>query len=308
MINITDMKYDDEINVGFLLLVWIPNWVTIFGAFMIMGYLKSKPPLSKTIMDFVNMVCFASYIPTSLTLSTGATIALVFEDCGHVLASGLAIVMPTTSVNLQIQLTSNFIVQSLIILYPSFLEDPGFENGVKFLVTMIVPMFSVTLYVLLYLRGIMIGTYYMLRGTLDTEFRVLTLLRFSFNMLTFVVCAVSRCWIMKIRNESGVQENSVMSLKMNLVMMAQCICPLLLAASYRLIKDVIKISPMLPLAFHFCVVMMVCFHPSVINYISNLYPFNLLTQCCSVRSVRRVDARVPRESCINKKGFSEQPA
>ena len=148
----------------------------------------------------------------------------------------------------------------------------------------------------------------MLRGTLDTQFRVLTLLRFSFNMLTFVVCAVSRCWIMKIRNESGVQENSVMSLKMNLVMMAQCICPLLLAASYRLIKDVIKISPMFPLAFHFCVVMMACFHPSVINYISNLYPFNLLTQCCSVRSVRRVDARVRRESCINKKGFSEQPA
>ena len=141
----------------------------------------------------------------------------------------------------------------------------------------------------------------MLRGTLDTQFRVLTLLRFSFNMLTFVVCAVSRCWIMKIRNESRVLENSVMSLKMNLVMMAQCICPLLLAASYPLIKDVIKISPMFPLAFHFCVVMMACFHPSVNNYISNLYPFNLLTQCCSVRRVRRVDTRVLRESCIQKK-------
>ena len=274
---------------------------------MIIGYLKSKPPLSKTIMDFVNMVCFASYIPTCLTLSIGVTTALVFEDCGHVIASGLAIVMPTTSVNLQIQLTSNFIVQSLIILYPNFLEDPGFENGVKFLVTAIIPLFSLVLYVVLYCHGIMVGAYHMLRGTL-TQYRLLTLLRFSFNMLTFVVCAVSRCWIMKIRNESGVQENSVISLKMNLVMMAQCICPLLLAASYRLIKDVIKISPMFPLAFHFCVVMMACFHPSVINYISNLYPFNLLTQCCSLRRVRRVDCvtRVRRESCIHK-GSSEQP-
>ena len=80
--------------------------------------------------------------------------------------------------------------EGLIILYPSFLEDPGFENGGKFLVTMIVPMFSVTLYLLLYMRGIMIGTYYMLRGTLDTQqFRVLALLRLSFKMMTFVVRA-----------------------------------------------------------------------------------------------------------------------
>ena len=41
--------------------------------------------------------------------------------------------------------------------------------GVKFLVTMNVPKFSVTFYVLLYLHRIMIGTYYTSRGTLDHE-------------------------------------------------------------------------------------------------------------------------------------------
>ena len=80
--------------------------------------------------------------------------------------------------------------EGLRILYPSFLEDPGFEKGVKFLVTMTVLMFSVTLHVLLYLRRIMIGAYNMLRGTLDKQFIVLTLLRLSFKMLTFVVCAM----------------------------------------------------------------------------------------------------------------------
>ena len=255
---------------------------------MIIGYLKSKPPLSQTIMDFVNMVCFVSYIPTVLTLSICITIGFIFEDCGHMIASGLALAMPTTSVNLQIQLTSNFIVQSLIILYPSYMEDLGFENGVKFLVTVIIPLFSFVFYVVLYYQGIMVGAYYMLRGTL-TQYRLLTLLRFSFNIMTVIVCAGSRLWIMRIRNESSVQENSIMNLKMNLIMMAQSLCPLLLAASYRLIKDVIKISPMFPLVFHCLVVMMACFHPGVINYTSNLYPINLLTQYWSVRRVRRVN-------------------
>ena len=70
----------------FIPIVWTVSALTLSGSAIAISYLNSKPPLSRTIMDCVNLVCFAHIVIYGLVTPVHLSLVIVFKDCGEVLS------------------------------------------------------------------------------------------------------------------------------------------------------------------------------------------------------------------------------
>ena len=77
----------------------------------------------------------------------------MFEDSGEVIASILAIAVPSSTTNLQIQMTLSFIIQSLLVIDSSYLEGEHLENTVM-IGTWIIPTTIIIVYTFLQTQGV----------------------------------------------------------------------------------------------------------------------------------------------------------
>ena len=198
MANLTDLELTPR-NLYFLVpLAWTNNVVTILSCSVLIMYLKAKPPLSQTVMDYANTVCFGSAVPFSLLLSIIVTVVSVFDNCGEMFGSVVGYLTPATEDNLNLQFAANFIVQGLIVQNPSLLESQCFEKITKFAVTVAVPVYSLTLYSTLYLLGVKTGYYIIIRGAQpQISTNIWVLFKGSSILLFFLAFAIIRLWIGK---------------------------------------------------------------------------------------------------------------
>ena len=70
----------------FIPIVWTVSALTLSGSAIAISYLNSKPPLSRTIMDCVNLVCFAHIVIYGLVTPVHLSLVIVFKDRGEVLS------------------------------------------------------------------------------------------------------------------------------------------------------------------------------------------------------------------------------
>ena len=70
----------------FIPLIWTVSALTLSGSAIAISYLNSKPPLSRTIMDYVNQVCFAHIIMYGLVTPVHLSLVIIFKDCGEILS------------------------------------------------------------------------------------------------------------------------------------------------------------------------------------------------------------------------------
>ena len=175
----------------------------MFGSVIVVQYLRSKPPLSQTIMDFANIVLFVSAVPPSVLISAIVTLTSVFSDCGQLAAYVLGYSAPAAGDHLMLQLGANAIVQGLIFRQPELLESERFENAVKCVQVVIIPLCVILAYCLILICGVQITTYSKIRGINfyliskeEPSWRggqMWVLLRGSTNLLfglLFVICRV----------------------------------------------------------------------------------------------------------------------
>ena len=198
MANLTNLDTTPQ-NLYFLVpLAWTNNVVTILGCLVLIMYLKAKPPLSQTVMDYANTVCFGSAVPFSLLLSIIVTAVSVLDDSGDMFGSVVGYLTPATEDNLNLQFAVNFIVQGLIVQSPSLLESQCFEKVTKFVVTVAVPVYTLTLYSTLYFLGVKTGFYIIIRGAQPPiSTNIWILFKGSSILLFFLAFAIIRLWIGK---------------------------------------------------------------------------------------------------------------
>ena len=307
-----ELRSNNHLIVVLITSAWIIFALTVIGILVTIGYLKSKPPLCQTIMDYVNIICFTSFIPSSLFFALGLTINNIFEDSGEIIASILAVSMPASTTNLQLQLTFSFIVQSLLVVNPSYLDGQYFQN-IVLATTMVIPVASFILYTYLFIQGGTSFVYVLLRGNIAPD-RVIALMittiRVLISITMFAVCAVTR-FLLKLWYDSFEEENSVVNSKVTLaVTLVHCLLPILSAAFYPILKELrtyIRLfAPMIGILSHFIIILVVDFtNTHVQTYARRLYTSTLLSSLRYFRPRTRIDCIIDSELSMVARENSE---
>ena len=309
----TDISISNNLLIFLIPSAWLMVGLTTVGVLLIVGYLKSKPPLAQTILDNVNAVCFTSITLSSLSFTICVTLKVMFEDSGEVIASILAIAVPSSTTNLQMQMTLSFIIQSLLVIDSSYLEGEHLENTVM-IGTWIIPTTIIIVYTFLQTQGVKGFIYDFLRGTLTQDWIIgleLPTGRILVTSTLLVVCAVTRLWLLKIRYETHEQENSVMNSKVTLAIMVHCLCvscTVSLAAFFTILKlfpNFHLFAMMIGILSYFIIVALSAFtNTHVRTYTTSLYPFSLISQLRSLRQQRRVACEMVNDLSVVTRGNS----
>ena len=160
-----DVVHNTDPIYSVILIAWTITSVNILECLIIINYLLTKPPLSQTIMDYMNAAFFIGAIPWSILMSLCATLFTVFQDPGEILGSLVAYSMPAFGDNLIFQMTAIFVVQTIMSKKPSLLENEKFNTIVKCFFAFIIPISITCLYLFACLSGIRFPFYSIVRGT-----------------------------------------------------------------------------------------------------------------------------------------------
>ena len=256
-----DLRSNNHLIIVLIISAWIIFGLTAIGILVAIGYLKSKPPLCQTILDYANIICFTSFIPSSLSFALSLTIDNIGEDSGDIIASILGVFMPASTTNLQLQLTFSFIVQSLLVVNPSYLEGQYFEN-IVLTTTLVIPIASVILYTFLFFQGVKSFTYILLSRIIAPDRAMalmITTIRVLISITMFAVCAVTRL-LLKLWYDSYEEENNVVNSKVTLaVTMVHCLLPILSAAFYPILNEfrtyIRLFAPMIGIFSYFIIIL-----------------------------------------------------
>ena len=272
---------------------WVMAGGIILGSSVIIKYLRSKPLLSQTVMDYANTAFFVSVIPSSISLAVIITSTVLFEDCGKIIGSVLGYVAPAILDQVHIQLLGNFVVQALMIKKPSLIENETFENVVKLILSIIIPLGLVGVYTYGYWQGFITALYRVVRGVnaLPTqEFSIWLYLKAILNLLMALMFLISgiQLWISRYDETGG----HVLFNKVTLITITVQIV-ISIPLSVAIIKTGIfsNLLSLLVLTMHvtFVITIMVS-HDGIRNYIVHRLPsLTYLRQVCAVRQARRVN-------------------
>ena len=141
---------------------WILSSITVFGSMVIINYLRSKPLLSQTVMDYANKILFLYSIGNPVLVSFFVTLALVSSDCGEVLVSIIGYTIPASVDIIFVQVSVIFIIQAMMLKNPEYLENSRFENIVRCIVSVVIPLASGIFYTIVYFVAGPTGIYVVL--------------------------------------------------------------------------------------------------------------------------------------------------
>ena len=158
-------------------------------------------------MNLVHRMFFAHFCLHCLVMATGSTID-VFKDCGETVAVIMTCLFIQQILNLSLLLLSNLATQLLLANHPIKLNSETFENMIKLLIGVAVPVFSTltSVVTVLYLDMKPPAGYYMKRGT-TTEDKTLVIVQASIFILIFCAFWTSRIWIQKVQGHERSNHN-----------------------------------------------------------------------------------------------------
>ena len=272
---------------------WISSFVIGIGSALVISYLRSKPPLSQTVMDYAIGMLLIWLVSNSIFVSSYLTLAVVFKDCGEVVASLIGYAVPASGQITFIHFCAIFILQAMIVRNPEFLGSAGCEKMVKYGMAIIVPLVIGLIYTTLYFGFQPLGPYIILRGMGSHSINYhWARLRFCTDIPIGIASTLSFIITTKIRRDSAIESNHILSTKGVLV----SVMGLLLIGGLTYLFVFIHILNsaifLLPLLIHIiksvCIMIMAFSHPSVRSHISNMHLLRNITLLLSVRQSRQV--------------------
>ena len=78
---------------------------------------------------------------------------MIFQDSGEVLSTCVGWAVAWTGHAITFQLFANIVIQTMIVKKPDFLESGIFENNIKWVVTVVIPLLTIIMYILAYFKG-----------------------------------------------------------------------------------------------------------------------------------------------------------
>ena len=138
-----DVSYVSHPTYQVAAIILVINFATAYFSLKVISYLRSKPLLSQTVMDYSNMAVFYSIIINSFVKAVAMTATVFLSDSGEAIGLVMGWLNRTFNLNLMFQLLANTVIQLSIFKNPSRLENSSFETGVKCLTTCLVPSYVV---------------------------------------------------------------------------------------------------------------------------------------------------------------------
>ena len=274
--------------------MWTVSSVIIYGSALVISYLRSKPPLSHTVMDYANEIFFICYIPSSIFLSIYITLAIVLIDSGEVAAALIGYSVPACGEITFTQLCAIFIIQAMLVKNPQYLNNEKFETMIKFGMAIIIPVSIGVIYTTLYFCFKPLGHYSTLREIEDHNVHQYWLgLKLGINLPLGIASAVSLLRTMRILQNNSIQSNHILSTKEVLLTVIGLM--LIAAFAYTLIYIFLVESTtiMLPVLINTLkcvfVITVVFSHPSIRNHVSTQFLIRNIVILWSVRQARQTD-------------------
>ena len=278
-------------------LIWILTLLIVFGCFVIISYLRSKPPLSQTVMDYANMITFIYFLPDSVLTALYITLAIQSLDYGEFMASWIGYSIPAIGDITSIQICTILIIQAVMIKNPEYLDNSTFEKTVKCIMNVAIPLYNGVTYTCLY------------NVSEPTAFYI-TLRCFDHNHMNYKVALIRVCtflpvafasafnllYTIKIQQENFIQSNHILNTRVVLVTVIGnlVLVPLIYVFLSKIFLSQDVISILLPMVLAviktvFIVTIMLT-HNGLRGYLSNLYLIRNFTTLLSVRQVRQITA------------------
>ena len=279
-------------------LTWILGSLEVFGLAVTISYLRSKPPLSQTVMDYAIKIFFIFSAVSTVLMSIFITLAVVSYDCGEVLASIIGYTVPA-SVDIGFaQLCSIFIIQAIMARYPELLDNNTFENIIKCIMVAGIPLSNGIIYTTLYFVADPTEMYTVLRGIGRQEkaFKVIIVRACIYLPLVFATTLILLHTI-RMQQNDFIQPNHILNAKAVIVSLVGRIVNgglIYILAHFQILGFshdttfilITFLTLVIKSVFHIVIVLI---HNDVRAYMSNLYPISGFTALWSLRLVRQID-------------------
>ena len=303
MINATIFAFQQKQFLSAIPLTWILTSLTIFGSAVIISYLKSKPLLSQSVMDFAIKIFFIFSTTNSLLTSIFITFAQTSSDLGEVMASIIGYTLPASVDIILCQLCAIFIIQAIVVKSPEYLGNNTFENIVKSFMTVVIPLWNGIIYTTLYFVTDPTGpvynpVYITLRGINypPTPSKLFLIRGITYLPIGFT-SALNLLYTIRIQRESFIQSNHIMNSKVvlfNFVGQFMIAANLYAYAYFELIDHteatiLILIALIMQITKTLFIAAIVLSHNSVRAHLANLCLIRNFSILFSLRQVRQID-------------------
>ena len=279
-------------------LVWILTLLITFGCFVIISYLRSKPPLSQTVIDYANMFAFIYFIPDGVITAVYITLAIQALDYGEVIASLIGYSIPAFGDIIYVQISAILIIQAIMIKNPEYLDNSRFENTVKCIIAVVIPLYNGIIYTCLYIVSEPTGFYRTLRyhDYHHPNYKLILARVCAYLPLGFA-SAFNLLHTIKIQQDNFIQSNHILNVRVVLVtsighlFLVVLIYTVVFSKTFP-VQDIFSILARMVLVVIKTVFMItiVLTHNGVRGYLSNLYLIRNFTTLLSVRQVRQITA------------------
>ena len=288
-------------------ITWTLWLMTILESLTIIGYLRSKPPLSETIMDFmIGAFCIVA-IPWSTLVALYGTLLTLFKDSGEVLGSMVACLTPAFGDDMICQLTAIFIVQTIIVKRPTLLGNERFDTIIKFISTFFIPTFSGCLHLYAYLAGIHSNFYIVVRG-MKSNFSFLAFtseINFTWSTMRFCTMVPLLVAFIISRLCLRLEENGRMEERSNHIFNTTGV--LIVSIGHLFVGTLVLLLMELNASLQYASLMpigtltvsstfggmVIKSHPSIRDYMCRMYPFNIFIRRFFMCQLRQVGSNEP---------------
>ena len=272
-------------------LVWFLTSLEVFGSSVVISYLRSKPQLLQTVMDYANITVF-TYLPIhSVLISIFITLVIQSLDYGEVIGSLIGYAIPASGDIAFIQICAIFIIQAKMVKNPEYLNSNTFESIVKCVMAVAIPIFNGVIYTYLYIVSKPTGFYLTLRhhDHHPMSYEWLVLRGCTYLPIGFA-SALNLMYTIRIQRQYFIQSNHILNARAVLVtMVGQFVLGVLIYVS-KLFPDIISIlMPMVLLIMKSVfVVTIVLSHNGVRARMAHLYIIRNFATLLSMRELRQI--------------------
>ena len=278
-------------------LIWILLLLIVFGCFVIISYLRSKPPLSQTVMDYANMITFIYFLPQSVLTALYITLAIQSLDYGEFMASWIGYSIPAFGDITTVQICTILIIQAIMIKNPEYLDNGTFEKTVKCIMTVVIPLYNGIIYTCLYIASEPTAFYITLRrfDHNHINYKVVLIRVCTFLPVVFAT-ALNLLYTIKIQQENFIQSNHILNTRVVLVTVIGNL--VLFGLTYAFVSKIFPFQDIISILFPMVlaviksvfIVTIMLTHNGVRGYLSNLYLIRNFTTLLTVRQVRQITA------------------
>ena len=276
---------------------WILGSLEVLGCAVTISYLRSKPPLSQTVMDYANKIFFIFSAVSTVLMSIFITLAVVSSDCGEALASIIGYTGPASMDTGFAQLCSIFIIQAIMARYPELLVNNTFENIIKCIMGAGIPLCNAIIYTILYFVADPTEMYTVLRGIGDQEKAFSKIVRACIYFPLGFASTLILLYTIRMQQNNFIQPNHILNAKAVIVSFVgqsviRALLNILLHFQYSGLNHdttvflITFVLLVIKSVFHIVIVLI---HNDVRAYMSNLYPISGFTALWSLRQVRQID-------------------